>query len=107
VIIAFEVLEHVDCLDACLSLLKPGGKLLATSPVPERDWILQLLEKLGANQKRTSEHDHLLDFRSVRQFQLAEYRRVAGLSQWGVFVKPTVTQPRHFEAPALVASTGW
>src|SRR5450759_4179863 len=32
VIVAFEVLEHVDCMDDCFALLKPGGRLLVTSP---------------------------------------------------------------------------
>src|SRR5437016_3427885 len=38
VILAFEVVEHVDCFDACYELLKPGGKLMVTTPVPHMDW---------------------------------------------------------------------
>lgn len=86
-IIAFEVFEHVDCLQACYDLLKAGGQLLATSPVPRMDWLLQILEWAGLNQKRTSPHDHLIDFHAIRGFSCSEIRIVAGLSQWGVFTK--------------------
>lgn len=58
VIVAFEVVEHVDCFKECFDLLKMGGKLMLTSPVPHMDWTMQLLEVVGLNQKRTSPHDH-------------------------------------------------
>ena len=86
-IVAFEVVEHVDCFEECFALLKPGGLLLITSPVPQRDWVLVLLERMGLNQKRTSPHDHLIDFRTIPYFKMLEYRQVAGLSQWGVLTK--------------------
>ena len=60
VIFAFEVVEHVDCFKPCYELLKPGGKLMVTTPVPHMDWAMKLLETLGLNQKRTSPHDHLV-----------------------------------------------
>src|SRR5579872_2546599 len=59
VIFAFEVLEHVPCFQECFDLLKPGGNLMATSPVPHLDWLCSLLEAAGLNQKRTSPHDYL------------------------------------------------
>ena len=86
-IVAFEVVEHVDCFTACRELLKPGGKLLLTTPVPSRDWVMKSLEALGLNQKRTSPHDHLVDLNSVEGFTKRDVKRVAGLSQWGIFVK--------------------
>lgn len=87
-IVAFEVVEHVDLFQEAFDLLKPGGRLLLTSPVPEMDWAMQLLELVGLNQKRTSPHDHLIDFTTIPLFEAVEIRRVAGLSQWGVFRKP-------------------
>jgi 2-polyprenyl-3-methyl-5-hydroxy-6-metoxy-1,4-benzoquinol methylase len=87
VIIAFEVVEHVDCFQACYELLKPGGRLLLTSPVPHMDWCMKILEILGLNQKRTSPHDHLVDFRDVPHFEQKEVKIVGFLSQWGVFHK--------------------
>lgn len=86
-IVAFEVVEHVDCFRQCYELLKPGGVLLATSPIPERDWIMKLLEGLGLNQKRTSPHDHLIHFEKVPYFEERQLRRIGGLAQWGVFKK--------------------
>lgn len=92
-IVAFEVVEHVDLFQEAFDLLKPGGRLLLTSPVPEMDWAMQLLEAVGLNQKRTSPHDHLIDFRTIPLFEPVAIRRVAGLSQWGVFRKPdTIVQ---------------
>lgn len=87
-IVAFEVVEHVDLFAEAFDLLRPGGKLLLTSPVPEMDWAMQLLEAVGLNQKRTSPHDHLIDFATIPYFDTLVTRRVAGLSQWGILVKP-------------------
>ena len=87
VIIAFEVVEHVDCFQACYDLLGHGGRLLLTSPVPCMDWVMKILEALGLNQKRTSRHDHLVDFRRVPQFERKQIKVVAFLSQWGIFHK--------------------
>ncbi|MBF0369598.1 MAG: class I SAM-dependent methyltransferase [Magnetococcales bacterium] len=87
VIVAFEVVEHVDCFQACHDLLKPGGKLLLTSPVPHFDWFMAFLEKTGLNQKRTSPHDHLVYFKHVSQFTDKQIRVIAFLSQWGIFTK--------------------
>ena len=87
VIIAFEVVEHVDCFQACYDLLKPGGRLMLTSPVPRMDWVMKILETLGLNQKRTSPHDHLVDFRRVACFPQKQVKIVGCLSQWGVVHK--------------------
>jgi 2-polyprenyl-3-methyl-5-hydroxy-6-metoxy-1,4-benzoquinol methylase len=86
-IVAFEVVEHVDCFQACHDLLKPGGRLLITTPVPHRDWVMKCLERVGLNQKRTSPHDHLVYLEKVPLFGEKRVKVVAGLSQWGVFVK--------------------
>src|SRR5271165_6155901 len=33
VILAFEIVEHVECFQECYELLKPGGMLMVTTPV--------------------------------------------------------------------------
>lgn len=86
-IVAFEVVEHVDCFQVAWDLLKPGGELLLTTPVPAADPLLEKLEQLGLSQQRTSPHDHLLDVREVDWRGTIEVRRVAGLSQWGRLTK--------------------
>ncbi len=88
VIIAFEVIEHVDLVRETFDLLKPGGLLMLTSPVPHLDWVMKILEALGLNQKRTSPHSNLVYFRRLPLYEVVEYRRVAGLSQWGTLRKP-------------------
>ena len=82
-IIAFEVVEHVDCFEACRQLLRPGGKLLLTTPVPHMDWLLKITEALGLNQRRTSPHDHLVDLTTVPGFRHKTIRIILGLGQWG------------------------
>ena len=86
-IVAFEVVEHVDCFQACHDLLKPTGRMLITTPVPHRDWVMKTLETIGLNQKRTSPHDHLVYLEKVPIFTQKYVKIMAGLSQWGVFVK--------------------
>ncbi len=86
-VIAFEVLEHVNCIQACYDLLKPNGRLYMTSPMPEMDWLLLLLEKIGLNQKRTSAHSNLTHFKDISLFRSKQIRIMSGLSQWGFFIK--------------------
>lgn len=94
VIIAFEVIEHVDIIPESFELLVPGGKLMLTSPVPHRDWVMKVLEAAGLNQKRTSPHCNLVYFRDLPGFELLDYREVGGLAQWGILRKPsTGSQP--------------
>jgi cyclopropane fatty-acyl-phospholipid synthase-like methyltransferase len=87
VIVAFEVVEHVDCLQACHELLAPGGALFVTTPVPSRDWVMRILEAVGLNQRRTSPHDHLVDLRVAPYFADRRIEIVGGLSQWAVLRK--------------------
>jgi 2-polyprenyl-3-methyl-5-hydroxy-6-metoxy-1,4-benzoquinol methylase len=88
VIIAFEVIEHVDLVRETFDLLKPGGLLMLTSPVPHMDWAMKILEALGLNQRRTSPHSNLVYFPRLPLYEVVAYRRIAGLSQWGILRKP-------------------
>jgi hypothetical protein len=87
VIVAFEVIEHVECFSALTSLLKPGGLLFLTSPVPEMDSLLHFLEKCGLLQPRTTPHVNLLRFTSIGCFDPIVIKVKAGVAQWGVFKK--------------------
>lgn len=91
VVIAFEVIEHVDLVREAYDLLKPGGKMLLTSPVPHMDWAMKLLEWLGLNQRRTSPHSNLIYFERIPLFEQVSIRRKAALSQWGILRKPMAT----------------
>ena len=86
-LIAFEVVEHVDIYPSCAALLKPGGKLLVTTPVPHFDWIMKMLEWMNLNQRRTSPHSNLHYLEDCGELRLVSKRNVAGLSQWGIFEK--------------------
>ncbi len=85
VIVAFEVVEHVDCFREMCDLLAPRGQLFLTSPVPHMDWACKTLEALGLNQKRTSPHDHLIYFRDIPLFKPIEIKTVGLMAQWGKF----------------------
>lgn len=88
VIIAFEVVEHVNPFKEFFDILSPGGILLLTSPVPGMDWLCKVLEVFGLNQKRTSVHDNLIDFHKIPYFEAVEIKTIAFMSQWGIFRKP-------------------
>ena len=90
VIIAFEVIEHVDCAKECYDILKSGGKLMLTSPVPHMDWIMKIFELLSLNQQRTSPHCNLIYFKDFPYFEENITRNVGFLSQWGGVYKEVV-----------------
>ena len=89
VIIAFEIVEHINCFQEFFDILTPGGLLMLTSPVPHMDWLCKLLEIIGLNQKRTSPHSHLIYFKDIPYFIPIEIRTIGFISQWGKFRKPT------------------
>lgn len=87
IIIAFEVLEHVEFLDEANSLLKDGGLFMLTSPLPSMDWFCKLLENIGLNQKRTSAHNNLTNFRAIKNFNVVRIAIIGFCAQWGIFQK--------------------
>ena len=87
IIIAFEVIEHVDCFKECWELLKDNGMLMVTTPVPHMDWILKIMEFIGLNQKRTSPHNNLTYIKNVNNFSSKKIKIISLLSQWGIFKK--------------------
>ena len=87
IIIAFEVVEHVDCFKECYDILKPGGILMITSPVPHMDWFMKILEYVRLNQKRTSPHTNLIYFKDILYFQEKYIKIITFLSQWGILIK--------------------
>lgn len=64
-VVAMEVIEHVDCLDALRALCRPDGLIMLSSPHPRWDWLMRILERIGLNQQRTSEHTNLTDFSEI------------------------------------------
>ena len=65
IVVALEVIEHVDCLGALRMLCKPGGLIMLSSPHPRWDWLMKCLEVLHLTQKRTSAHINLTDFSTI------------------------------------------
>jgi 2-polyprenyl-3-methyl-5-hydroxy-6-metoxy-1,4-benzoquinol methylase len=65
VVVALELIEHVDCLGALEALCKENGFIMLSSPHPHWDWVMKILEFLHLTQKRTSAHTNLTDFRKI------------------------------------------
>lgn len=88
-VVAFEVVEHVDCLQEVGDLLKPGGYAFLTTPMPHFDWLLKILELLKFNQKRTSPHDNLVYLKKVipSSFKIEEIIYPFGIGQWAILQK--------------------
>ncbi len=86
-IIAFEVVEHINIFQEFYDLLKDDGELMLTTPMPHMDWLLEIFEKIGLNQERTSPHDNLVYLKKLKQFEPIELKNMALLSQWGKFKK--------------------
>jgi 2-polyprenyl-3-methyl-5-hydroxy-6-metoxy-1,4-benzoquinol methylase len=85
VVIALEVIEHIDCWDALCALCKTDGLIMLSSPHPSWDWVMKVLEYLGLNQKRTSPHDQLTDFRQIKMPSLLNIRP-ALIHQVAIFI---------------------
>jgi hypothetical protein len=49
---------------------------------------IQEWRKLGLTQRRTSPHNHLIDFRDVPFFEVVSIKRVGLAAQWGILRKP-------------------
>lgn len=64
-VIAFEVIEHVDCLEELQNICRPEGLIMLSTPHPNWDWLMQVLENLNLLQKRTSPHTNLINFNSL------------------------------------------
>ena len=88
VVVAFEMIEHVNCLQHFYAILKPGGLLMITLPLPHTDWICMILEAVGLTQKRTSPHTQLRYCKHILPFETVNYRIIGGIVQWGIFRKP-------------------
>ena len=87
VIIAFEFIEHGDFFKEFYEILKPGGLIMMTSPLPHMDWFMRLLELLGLNQDRGIPHTHLIYFADVPYFHPKTLKIVWWCAQWGMFFK--------------------
>jgi 2-polyprenyl-3-methyl-5-hydroxy-6-metoxy-1,4-benzoquinol methylase len=61
VVVALEVIEHVECFASLVDLTEVGGLIFVSTPHPSWDWFLWLLERLRLTQPRTSPHSHLTD----------------------------------------------
>ena len=86
VVIALEMLEHVDCLAEIDFILKPKGLLIASSPVPHLDWLCLILEKLKIFQDRGTPHSNLFNLDKI-PYKIFKKKILYGINQFYVFAK--------------------
>ena len=64
-VVALEVIEHVECLNEIRDLCKRDGLIVLSSPHPNWDWVMKILEFTHLTQRRTSPHCNLTDFSTI------------------------------------------
>lgn len=70
VVIALEMVEHVDCFVEIREMLKPKGLLILTTPTPHFDWFCLFMEKVGIFQSRgDTPHDYLIYLKDIPFFK--------------------------------------
>jgi len=85
IVIALEFIEHVDCYKEIKAMLKPGGLLIVTTPVPHWDWFCLVMEKLGIFQSRGSTpHKYLIYLKNIPFFKPINTKTLL-INQLGVF----------------------
>lgn len=88
VVIALEMIEHVDCFSEIDSILKQNGILIVSTPVPHFDFFCRFLEKIGILQDRGTPHCNLMYLSQVPLPFKQIYRKILmGINQFGVFKK--------------------
>lgn len=87
-VIALEIVEHVDCIAEIKRMLKPGGLLIVSTPVPHFDFLLRIGEIFSIFQKRTSPHSNLFYIEKI-PMKLVDKKNLCGLVQCGVFINET------------------
>lgn len=88
-VIAFEVLEHCNCIKEILRVLKPKGILIVTIPKKEGKWLVDLLVKLNLVEcyELHSEFIELNGLASPELELIYSKKLFLGLTEFGVFKK--------------------
>lgn len=86
IVIALEMIEHVNSFKEIKKMLKKDGLLILSTPVPHFDFLCWLNEQLGLFQKRTSPHSNLFYLEDV-PFKALVKKRLFGIIQFGIFSK--------------------
>lgn len=86
VVIALEMLEHVDCLEEIDFILKRRGLLIASSPVLHFDWLCLILEKIKIFQDRGTPHSNLFYLDKI-PYKILKKKILFGINQFYIFQK--------------------
>ena len=87
VVIAIEMVEHVDCFKEIEEMLKPNGLLIITTPTPHLDWFCFLMERVGLFQSRgDTPHKYLIYLKDIPIFKPILTKTYLFI-QFGVFKK--------------------
>ncbi|MEK6856533.1 MAG: methyltransferase domain-containing protein, partial [Nanoarchaeota archaeon] len=88
-VVAFETIEHCDCINEIKRVLKPGGKFILSTPTPNTDWFRRILVSLKLLEGRDFEHhDYIIeDIKTLPFKPLLIKKMFLKTSQFGVFEK--------------------
>ena len=87
IVIAFDVLQRLDCLTEAYDLLAPGGYLFVVAPVPGRERWARWLGALGLRRRPPAPPTRRVGFEDLRCFREVG-RRIGLLEQWWKLRKP-------------------
>ena len=88
-VIAFETIEHCDCINEIKRVLKPRGILILSTPTPNTDWLRKILVRIKLLEGRDFEHhDYIVDdIRELPFKPILIKKMFLKTSQFGVFEK--------------------
>lgn len=88
-VIAFETVEHCDCVSEIKRVLKPGGTFIISTPAPNTDWLRKILVSFKLLEGRDFEHhDHIIeDIKKLPFKPILIKKMFLRTSQFGVFKK--------------------
>lgn len=66
-VVLWEVIEHIkpECYEEIERVLRPGGKIILSTPIPRWNWFVELCERLGFVRALGTPHINLLDVKTL------------------------------------------
>ena len=87
-IIMIEVIEHIEPSNysEIERVIKPKGKIILTTPLPQFNWLVELLANLGFVNSLKTAHINLVHLSDLpKRWQLIKETRIFMIDQYGVF----------------------
>lgn len=85
-VVLWEVIEHIkpECYAEIERVLRPGGKIILSTPIPRWNWLVELCERLGFVRALGTPHINLLDVKTL-PWNLCARSNILGIDQLACF----------------------